>query len=515
MHFTPEDVNIANAGETQFMATASNKKQKLLIQDLLSSPEIYTRCAGILKASYFDPEYQPVVEYINGYYKNYIVTPSVEQVNAEYDTIEFEETKRVTKDRIESTCDEIEKFCKEIAVRDAIYDSLENIEKGEMSKVLARVTEAVNISLQKDMGIDVFDDPEERLKSLVEAFTPIPTGIEGLDSPLDGGLIRKQFTLFSANSGVGKSLMLANLGANYALRGYDVVYLSLELAAEMVFLRLAAIFSGLDAYNWQSHIPEISSGIIQASNKKGEGSYIVKRLPLQSTAADFRSYLSYYEMEYDKTPDIFLVDYLDLMHPNGGAAGLGIFEQDKQKAEEVVELLHEYNMIGVSASQQNREALSMNTPSQAGIAGGLSKINTVDNYISLFMDDTMKLEGNMNAYFLKARSSRGTGHMSMLSFNPTNLRIGDPDGGGQTSVMPRRRKKDTPVIEELIEEINTPNKVTAKVEGMPGIVDEVSVKEPLVDLFDDSDQPPVMPKLETKDGGARLMNLMTSLSGEK
>ena len=173
-------------------------------------------------------------------------------------------------------------------------------------------------------------------------------------------------------------------------------------------------------------------------------------------------------------------------------------------------------MIGVSASQQNREALNMNTPSQAGIAGGLSKINTVDNYISLFMDDTMKIEGDMNAYFLKARSSRGTGHMSMLSFSPTNLRIGDPEGGGQTSVMPRRRKKtDTPVIEELIEEINTPNKVTAKVEGIPGIVDEVSVKEPLVDLFDDTDQPPVMPKLRTKDGGEGLMNLMTSLSGER
>jgi|AntRauTorcE11897_2_1112592.scaffolds.fasta_scaffold00046_38 hypothetical protein len=490
---------------------ANNKKQKLIIQDLLSSPEIYTRTSGILKPSYFDQEYEPIVAFIHEYYGKYSATPAVDQIAAEFD-LEIEATVKVSRDRVESTCDDIEKFCKETAVKEAIYNSLEDIENQEMSRVLARVTEAVNISLQRDMGVDLFNNPEELLRSLIDDFTPIPTGIDGIDGPLDGGLIRQQFTLFSANSGGGKSVMLANIGANYALRGYDVLYISLELPAEMVFLRLASIISGYDTSNWKGHIPEISSGIIHAKNSAGGGSYIIKKMSQHSTAADFRSYLSFYEMEYGKLPDVFLVDYLDLMDPNSGAGNLGIFEQDKRKSEEVVDILQEYDMIGISASQQNRDAISMTSPNQSIIAGGISKVNTVDNYISLFMDDTMRLEGEMNAYFLKTRSSRGVGHCSILNFNSTNLRISNLDGGG-SGVMPRKRKAKAD-MEDALAKINEP-KVPEEilVNGLPGMPED---DEPEVrPMFDDADQPPIMPKIKaTHEDFDELQNLIKDFAGE-
>lgn len=487
---------------------ANNKKQKLLIQDILSSPEIYTRTAGILKSSYFDQEYEPVVQYIHDYYDKYGSTPAIDQIDAEFD-VQLEATTKVTRDRVEATCDEVEKFCKETAVKEAIYNSLDDIEKQEMSRVLARITEAVNISLQRDMGVDVFDNPEEQLKALIEEFTPIPTGIDGIDGPLDGGLIRKQFTLFSANSGGGKSVMLANIGANYALRGYNVLYISLELPAEMVFLRLASIISGYDTSNWKSHIPEMSAGIISAKNDAGEGSYMIKRLPQHSTSADIRSYLSFYEMEYGKLPDVLLIDYLDLMDPNAGPNNMGIFEQDKRKSEEVVEILHEYDMIGVSASQQNRDAIGMTTPNQSIIAGGISKINTVDNYISLYMDETMRLEGEMNAYFLKTRSSRGVGHCSILNFNGTNLRISNLNGD-KSGVMPRKRK-DKVSIENALEKLNEP-KAPAFVKGLPGTHED---QEPeVIPMFDDDDEPPIMPKIKsTEEDLKEMQDLISDFSG--
>lgn len=438
---------------------ANNKKQKLIIQDLLSSPEIYTRTANIIEPSYFDQEYEPVIKYIHDYFGKYDATPAVDLIDAEFD-ISLEETKKVTKDRVNSTCDEIEKFCKETAVKEAIYNSLEDIETGEMGKVLSRLTDAVNISLQRDMGIEIYDNPEERLKTLIETFTPIPTGIEGIDGPLDGGLIRNQFTLFSANSGGGKSVMLANIGSNYSLQGYNVLYITLELPEEMVFLRLASIISGMDSSNWKAHIPEISSGIMAANQGGASGSYLIKQMSQHSCAADIRSYLTYYEMEYGQAPDVLLIDYLDLMDPNQGTSNIGIFEQDKRKSEEVVDIIKEYEMIGISASQQNRDALNMSKPNHSIIAGGISKINTVDNYISLFMDDNMRLQGEMNAYFLKTRSSRGVGHCSVLNFNPTNLRIGDIDGAGG-GVMPRKRKDRKDIheaLEDIEGDINSPKK---------------------------------------------------------
>ena len=188
------------------MAKAGTKKQKLIIQDILSSPDIYNRTSGILLPEYFDQEYLPVVTYIHEYYGKYGQTPKCDQIDAELD-VEFELTDRITRDRIESTCDEIEKFCRETALREAVFSALPLIEEGQMSGVLSLVTDALNVSLQRDMGIDIYDNPEERLRSLIEDYTPIPTMIGGLDGPLEGGLIRKTFTLFSANSGGGKSVI--------------------------------------------------------------------------------------------------------------------------------------------------------------------------------------------------------------------------------------------------------------------------------------------------------------------
>ncbi len=98
-------------------------------------------------------------------------------------------------------------------------------------------------------------------------------------------------------------------------------------------------------------------------------------------------------------------------------------EQDKLKSEQLVEILEEYNMIGLSASQQNRGALNDASPSQGVIAGGLSKINAVHNYISIFMDPLMRLQGQMLLYFLKTRSSDGHGKCIQVDFNPNNLII--------------------------------------------------------------------------------------------
>lgn len=410
-----------------------------MIQDIVSSPAIYTNTASILKPDYFSEMYQPVVEFIHNYYIKYNAIPQIDQLNVEFD-IDFEVTSKITRDRVDSTSDMVEKFCRESAVKLAINDSLQDIEDDNMSAVLERVTEATRVALRKDLGLNVYDAPEERLNALVETFRPIPTGIAGIDIPLDGGLVRKQFTLFSANSGGGKSLMLANIGRNIALQGYHVLYISLELVPEMVFLRLASIISGFDASKWRYNIHEIAKKITDEYYNISGGSYQLIRLPQHSTAADINSYLADYEMEYERVPDIICLDYLDLMDPMGGVKNYSIFDQDKRKSEEVVEIFHNYDAMGVSASQQNRDALRMANPDQGVIAGGISKVNTVDNYISLYMDKIMRMEGVMNASFLKTRSSKGVGHTSELAFNPNNLRISDPHGGGQTSVMPSKRK---------------------------------------------------------------------------
>ena len=470
----------------------NSKEQKLIIDYLLSSGEVYALCAPIISNEYFDPEYRNVIQYIKDYSEKYGTTPNFDLVNAKFD-LGFAE-RHLTSAEIKSSCDEIEFFCQQQGLTQAVLMGVDDIENGNFGAMRERINKASAISLQKDMGVEMFDNPEEYLLSLIDTDIYYSTGIQVFDDNLDGGLARKQFTLFSANSGVGKSVMLSNLGANYSIgHGMNVVYISLELPEPMIFKRNAFIMTGVNTKAWKEKIAAISSKIKGIKND-GAGTFRVKRLPTGCTCNDIRSYLKQYELEYKRKPDVIIIDYLDLMRPNEGIKNLSISDQDKLKAEQVSQLLHDYDAIGISASQQNREALKATSPDQSVIAGGMTKVNTVDNFISLVMDSALRAKGEMMAFFLKTRSSDGVGKMVMLSFDAACLRIGDIAGGGMTKLAEniarrkRERQADKAISPTLNEDIG----------DLPGLTPETT-QTPKIDQFMDKvDKSVKMEKNENK-----------------
>ena len=433
----------------------NSNEQKLMIENLLSSKDVFSRCIGMIQPDFFDPEYRPAVRYITEYFEKYHNIPSSKALNAKFAEMDYQYREHLATDEEQSTCDEIELFCQQQALYGAIEESFPDIaskDRSSFGRILERVQSALTISLQRELGIDMFENPEENLRRLVDAQIYEPTGILGLDEPLGGGLARKQFTLLSANSGGGKSIMLANIGSNYAKRGYKVLLLSLELSEDMIFLRNSAIMSGVKAMEWKENIPEIAQKLKQQS--ENGGSFLIKRIPNGSTANDIKAYLKHYELTFKDTPDVVIVDYLDLMTPNGGVKSMGISEQDKLKSEQLSEVAYVYDCIMLSASQQNREALRMSSPDQGVIAGGITKVNTVDNYISIYMDAEMRVQGDMIIYFLKTRSSSAVGTSKQLKFNADNLRITDINV--TTSDIMSIQSKKLKLKQELTTELNLP-----------------------------------------------------------
>jgi DnaB-like helicase C terminal domain len=436
----------------------AQKKEKLLIENLLSSADVFSRCISIIKPKFFDqPEYRSAITFVSEYFDKYNNLPTFDVVNSEFD-LDFK-PRQLSLAEYQYTCDEIEKFCKQSAFIHAVTESYDLIENNELDEAYTRMTEALTISLERDMGVELYEDPENYLKRLIETEINHSTGIRTLDEQLNGGFARKTLSLFSANSGVGKSNMLGNLGVNYSLMGFDVVYITLELPEDMIYLRLASMVTTLNINAWKEHISDISTKLLSL-RQDGAGSYVVKRLS-SCCANDIRSYLKHYETEYKRRPAVIIIDYLDLMRPNGGMKGKGVWEQDKEKTEELTELLVLYDAIGISASQQNREALRMNSPDQGVIAGGISKVNTVHNYISLIMTDEMAIRGEMFAAFLKTRTSSGKGKTVLLSFDANNLRISDSKKDAKSVIanmaqkakLNRLKNKNSPLIKQVNEKI--------------------------------------------------------------
>ena len=97
--------------------------------------------------------------------------------------------------------------------------------------------------------------------------------------------------------------------------------------------------------------------------------------------------------------------------------------KDKLATEQLRDILEDYNMMGATASQQNRAAIDTPELNQGHIAGGLTKVNTADWYISIVFNPAMKAKGEILFVFLKSRSSDAVGKQTLLKWVNSHLRI--------------------------------------------------------------------------------------------
>lgn len=415
-------------------------KQTLLLEYLISSVDTFALCTSIIKPSYFDPELRNTVMFIQTYYEEYNSLPEPIQIEAETG-IDLEK-RIITKDKIEYCSREIEKFCKRKAIEKAIIASPKLIEEGDYGKVEQLIKDAVTVSLNTDLGLNIFDDPYNVLMNLSNNDNLLSTGWANFDEKLGGGIRRKEMVIFSANSGGGKSLVLANYALNQMEKGLNVLYISLELSQELVAKRYFSMITGIKQIELFNNISDTAYKIKEAQHKHGE--LYIKRMPTGSTPAKFRSYLKEFELKRGYVPDVLVVDYLDIMSPNERVKAGDVFEKDKLSAEQVRDIGEDYNMIIATASQQNRTAVGVDEVNQSHIAGGISKANTTDIWASIVFNDQLKAQGIMKFFLLKTRSSDGVGQYVDLKWNPSSLRITNGDDGASPLVFNKRSNMQKP-----------------------------------------------------------------------
>lgn len=409
-------------------------KQKLLLQYLLSSADTFALCKSIVKADYFAPEYRKVVDFMHGYYDKYSALPDVDAVDAETGVVLT--TKIITRDQIKFCCDEIEAFCKRKAFEAAIIAAAPLIAKEDFATIEALVKDALLISLDKDLGVDYFDDPISRLENNLLLPPRIPTKWAPFDDALGGGLARTELLLVSANSGGGKSITLANLALNMVEQGLNVLYISLELSELMVSQRFDTLVTGIPNVTWRAHYQEMGQSIIGA--KSNAGRLVIKHMPSGTNCNAIRAYLKEYELKFSSLPDLLVVDYLDLMGANEKVSADNVWEKDKRATEQLRDILFDYNMMGGTASQQTRGAIEADNLHQGHIAGGISKVNTTDIHVSVILTPAMKAAGELMMKFLKTRSAGAEGLTINLSWNNTTLRITNPGRENDSAVFARK-----------------------------------------------------------------------------
>jgi archaellum biogenesis ATPase FlaH len=401
---------------------------------MMSKPDLFVRCKGILKSQYFDNQQnRDTVAFIESYSTDFAKIPLLKEIKAitgkDIDLMEVEAAQHDG-----WFLREFEKFCRHKALRDAILASPNMLDKGRYGEVEATIKAAVQIALVKDLGTDYYANPKGRLEAIREGKGQISTGWKTIDEKLYGGLNNGEITIFAGQSGTGKSLFLQNLAVNWAMAGLNVVYLTLELNEKLSCMRIDAMHTGYETREVMRNIDDVHMKV-RASQQKSRGTLRVKQLPNGCTSNDVRAFIKEYEIQTGLHVDAILVDYLDLMMPMSKTISAeNLFVKDKYITEELRNLAVELDIVCVSASQLNRASYDEMNFDPSHIAGGISKVNTADNLIGISTSASMKESGRYQVQFMKTRSSSGVGSRVDLAFNNKSLRITDLEEGDDNAV---------------------------------------------------------------------------------
>ena len=397
--------------------------QKTYLEMMLSDAETFVRCQGIFDPSLFDRKIQPQAEFIKNFVNEHNTLPTEKIVNAQ-GQVKFEIPTGLNEQHYDWLLGDFETFSRHKALERAILESADLLEKGEYGPVEQKVKDAVQIGLQKDLGLDYFADPKGRLQGLKDNNGQVSTGWESLDKKLFGGFNKGELNIFAGGSGAGKSLFLANLGVNWALQGMNVVYLTLELSEKLVAMRVDSMTTDIPSREIFRDLDNVEMKVKMIGKKSG--AFQIKYMPSGKTANDIRSFIKEYEIKTNKKIDVLLIDYLDLLMPIGQRISAeNLFIKDKYVSEELRNLAMELGCIFVTASQLNRASVEEIEFDHSHISGGISKINTADNVFGIFTSRAMRERGRYQIQLMKTRSSSGVGQKIDLEFDVDSLRIRD------------------------------------------------------------------------------------------
>ena len=397
----------------QFKAEHYDKHwQRKLIQIIMEDRMFADQIGEVLNSDMFElAGYQEFVKIVYTYREKYGEFPSYEimvsQINGQIDdhsdmlikemrgllsSLRAEE--KNPRD-FESVKAESVEFCRLETVKEAMVESIDMLQSGNLEPILKRMGEAFLLGTSNDLGHDYQRDLEERYGEDTRNY--IATGHEQLDRILDGGHGRDEIGIVIGPSGAGKSFLLANFAAHALERGRNVVYYTLELSKEKTAKRFDAYFTGIPINDLRDNLSRVREVV-----KEVKGELIVKFYPSKfASVQTIKNHLEKVTRTRWK-PDLVIVDYIDLVKPSSR------YTEKRHELEGIVEDLRGiasyFNTALWTATQANRAGAKSDLVVGEDVAEAFSKVFAADIVLTITRTTSMKEEGKAKYFIYKNRN---------------------------------------------------------------------------------------------------------------
>ncbi len=210
-------------------------------------------------------------------------------------------------------------------------------------QVLNKITEEINLDAVVPVDFMVAMEAEDKSRI-------ISSGIDDLDEHLGGGVAG--LTIISGSSGGGKSIMLGQMAVGQYMKGYNILYVSLELSAQTMGNRIKSYLTGINFNKINKDKGAALSEEDRTSIKEKMSDFGGRDnvFRIVTTPLDTNELLNLIKVESSLyNIDIIYIDYLNLV-----AAPRGV-QSGWQNIADTAKALHRLSMqlgvITISASQ--------------------------------------------------------------------------------------------------------------------------------------------------------------------
>ena len=291
-------------------------------------------------------------------------------------------------------------FCKRQAFKEALEKSVELIQTEKYESVLNIMKAAVSVGMPNTTGHNFFDDIEARFVQIVRQVCP--TGLSRLDAPdiLRGGLGRGELGVIAANTGVGKSHFLVDMGCSAMKAGKNVVHYTFELSEHDVGKRYDSNLCDMPS----NEVIDRKDEVIQKYKDMELGGLVIKEYPTGSASVlTLRNHIEKLILKGFK-PSIVIVDYADVMKSSRAFDSLR--HELKLIYTELRNLSGELQLPVWTASQANKDGSKSEVVGLENLGESYGKAQVADVVLSISRKPMEKSEGTGRIFVAKNRAGR-------------------------------------------------------------------------------------------------------------
>jgi len=424
---------------------AIERIEQTILRNLLFTEEYYRKVVPFLKADYFQEYHEKIVfEEISDFASKYdkIPTKEVLAINLQNRNDLTDDTYQDSVQTVQGLTDEwvdyewlldaTEKWCQDRAIYLALMRSIKIADGGDtkISKdaIPSILQEALAVSFDEHIGHDYIEQAEDRYDFYHRVEEKVPFDLEKFNFITKGGLSNKTLNVALAGTGVGKSLFMCHMASSALTSGYNVLYITCEMAEEKIAERIDANLLNVSVKD----IPELPEVIftskVQEIARKTRGKLIIKEYPTASAhAGHFKALLSDLSLKKDFKPHIIFVDYLNICASSRyKGAIVNSYTYVKAIAEELRGLAVECNVPIVSATQTTRSGYGNSDPDLTDTSESFGLPATADFMFALISTDELEQQGRLMVKQLKNRySDLVTSRKFMVGIDRSKMKLYD------------------------------------------------------------------------------------------